>query len=233
MSIHISANPEEIAKTVLLAGDPLRAKFVADNFLKNVTCYNAVRNMLGFTGTIIGTKREISVQGSGMGMPSLSIYVNELINAYHVNRIIRIGSAGSLQKEIGLRSIVLAQGSCTDSAMNKKRFQEMTFAPLANWELLLSAFNISKKMKLKVHVGNIFATDAFYDEFDCWKIFAKYGVLAAEMETTELYTLAALHKIEALSILTISDNLVTGEKLSSDEREKSLTDSAVRLALCI
>lgn len=232
MSIHIGAKLEEVAETVLLPGDPLRAEYIAKNFLENVNCYNTVRNMLGYTGTIIGTKKRVSVQGSGMGMPSLGIYVYELINDYKVQRIIRVGSAGSLQKEIGCRSIVLAQGSCTDSAMNNSRFRGMTFAPLANWELLFKAFNISKKMKLAVHVGNVFATDTFYDVINAWKIFAEYGVLAAEMETAELYTLASLHKIQALSILTISNNLVTGEELSSEDRQITFSDM-MKIALSL
>lgn len=232
MSIHIGAKLGEVAETVLLPGDPLRAEYIAKNFLKNVTCYNTVRNMFGYTGTIIGTRKRISTQGSGMGMPSLGIYVHELIENYKVQRIIRVGSAGSLQKEIGCRSIVLAQGSCTDSAMNNSRFRGMTFSPLANWELLLKAFNISKKMKLEVRVGNVFATDTFYDVIDSWKMFAEYGVLAVEMETTELYTLASLYKIQALSILTISDNLVTQERLSSEDRERTFSDM-MKIALAL
>ena len=232
MGIHIGAKLGEVAETVLLPGDPLRAKFIAEKFLKNVTCYNTIRNMFGYTGTIIGTRKRVSVQGSGMGMPSLGIYVYELIKNYNVERIIRVGSAGSLQKEIGCRSIVLAQGSCTDSAMNNSRFKGMTFAPLASWDLLFKAYEASKKMKIEVHVGNIFATDVFYDPTDAWKMFASYGVFAIEMESSELYTLAAAHKFQALSMLTISDNLVTGERLSSEERENTFEDM-IRIALTI
>jgi purine-nucleoside phosphorylase len=232
MSIHISAKKGDIAKTVLLPGDPLRAKYIADTFLKEVVCYNTVRNMLGYTGMTLDGKKRVSVQGSGMGMPSLGIYVNELIAFYKVKRIIRVGSAGSLKKEIKCQDIVLAQGSCSDSAMNVDRFPAGTnFAPVADWKLLLRAHTMAKQMNIKVTVGNNFSSDKFYGS-DAWKKFSEYGVLTVEMETAELYTLAAQSKIQALSILTISNNLITGEELSSREREVTFSNM-MKIALSL
>lgn len=233
MSIHINAKPGEIAPTVLFPGDPLRAKWIAENFLTEVKQYNTVRNMLGFTGTTPDGRR-ISVQGSGMGMPSLSIYANELIRDYDVKNIIRVGSAGSLSKEIPCRSIVIAMGACTDSAMNNRRFYGMNFAPVASWDLLKKADGVASELRIDTHVGNILSVDKFYEDVEphTWKIFKEYRVLAIEMETAELYTLAAQYGINALTILTISDNLVTEEKLSSDERQSSFEDMmkvAIRL----
>ena len=232
MSTHISAQKREIAGTVLLPGDPLRAKWIAENFLKDVVQYNTVRNMLGFTGHTLDGKRRISVQGSGIGMPSLSIYVNELIDTYKVKRIIRVGSAGSMQKEIKCNSVVLVQGSCSDSAMNSARFPfGTTFAPIADFKLLLRAYEVAKSMNIKVEVGNNFASDMFYGS-DTWEILAKYGVKTIEMESAELYTLAAQKGIQALSILTVSDHLVTKESLTAEKREKGFSEM-VRIALAI
>lgn len=231
MSIHINAKEGEIAETVLLSGDPLRAKFIAENYLKDVFGYNSVRGMYGYTGMTKAGKR-ISVQGTGMGMPSLSIYVNELIDSYKVKRLIRVGSAGSLQKELKTMSIVFALGSCSDSSMNLGRFPIGTiFAPIADWELLSKANEIAKKKKIKVKIGNIFASDKFYGS-DAWKPLAGYNVLAVEMETAELYTLAAQKGVQALTMLTISDNLVTGDKLSSKDRETAFTEM-IEIALAL
>lgn len=231
MSIHIAAKVGQVAETVLLPGDPLRAKFIADNYLERVTQYNTVRNMLGFTGYTLDN-RKVSVQGSGMGMASLAIYVNELIDHYRVKKIIRVGSCGSLQHEVKLQDVVLAMGSCSDSALNARRFAGMSFAPLANWDLLLQAYMMAKNMSLDVKVGNIFATDKFYDDClpNAWEIFADYKVLAIEMETAELYTLAAKKRIQALSILTVSDSLISKKSLNSQQREQSFTDM-IELAL--
>ncbi|MFZ2205432.1 MAG: purine-nucleoside phosphorylase [Minisyncoccia bacterium] len=237
MSIHINAKEGEIAETVFLSGDPLRAKFIAENYLKDVFGYNSVRGMYGYTGITKEGKR-VSVQGTGMGMPSLSIYVNELIDSYKVKRLIRVGSAGSLQKELKTMSIVLALGSCSDSAMNLSRFPVgAIFAPVADWELLKKANEIAEKKKIEVKVGNIFAADKFYDSdtfygSETWKVFAKYNVLAVEMETAELYTLAAQKGVQALTMLTISDNLVTGDKLSSKDRETAFTEM-IEIALAL
>lgn len=228
MSIHIEAKKGEIADRVLLPGDPLRAKFVAENFLTNAVCYNKVRNMLGFTGIYEGVK--ISVQGTGMGMPSMSIYVNELFDFYEVQKAIRIGTAGALQKEVKLYSLVLAMSTCSDSAINTHRFSGLSFSPTADWDLLKKTYDIAIKLKQQIHVGTVFSTDVFYDEAENWKLFAKYGALAVEMETAEFYTLAAKYGREALAIYTISDNMVTKEITSAKEREVAFTDM-MKLAL--
>lgn len=231
MSVHIAARSGDIAETVLLPGDPLRAQWIANTFLQDVACYSTVRNMLGFTGTSPGGDK-VSVQGAGMGMPSLSIYVHELINDYGVKRVIRVGSCGALQKHIGLRDVVMAVGACSDSALNKRRFKGMDFAPVADWQLLHQAYEAATRLNIPVRCGNIFATDRFYDEVnpDDWQLFADFGVLAVEMETAELYTVAAKKKVPALTILQVSDNLVTKEHLSAEERERSFSDM-VRIAL--
>lgn len=221
MSIHIEAEKGAVAEVVLLPGDPLRAKFVAENFLSESVCYNKVRNMLGFTGLYKGMK--VSVQGTGMGMPSLSIYANELFEFYDVQKAIRIGTAGAMQKNIGLRSIVLAMSACTDSATNSHRFGGLSFAPTASWTLLKKAYDAAVALNQNVYVGTVYSTDIFYDTASNWKLFAEYGVLAVEMETAELYSLAAKHKREALAVFTISDSMVTGESTSASDREKTFT----------
>ena len=225
MSIHIGAKEGEIAKTVLMAGDPLRAKFVAEKFLTGAVCYNSVRGMLGFTGKYKG--RRISVQGSGMGIPSIAIYANELISSYGVKNLIRIGSCGSMQPGVKLYDIILAMGASTDSSYNKLVFNGADYSPLADFSLLQSAYETAKKMGVEVKVGNILATDVFYGENpDAWKLWAKYNVLAVEMETTALYTIAARFNVRALTILTVSDSLVTHEATTSEEREKNFTKMA-------
>ncbi len=225
MSIHIAAKAGQIAETVLLPGDPLRAKFIADNYLEKVIQYNTVRNMLGFTGYTLDN-RKVSVQGSGMGMASLAIYVNELIDSYKVKKIIRVGSCGSLQPEVKLQDIVLAMGACSDSALNTRRFAGMSFAPLADWDLLHQAYTKANNMSMHVHVGNIFATDKFYDDVKpyAWEVFADYKVLAIDMETAELYTLAAKKGVQALSILTVSDSLISKKTLTPQQKEQSFTE---------
>ena len=221
MSVHIEAERQAVAERVLLPGDPLRAKFVAENFLTDVVCYNKVRNMFGFTGLYKGVR--VSVQGTGMGMPSLSIYANELFDFYNVQKAIRIGTAGALQKDVELRSVVLAMSAFTDSAINVHRFSGLSFAPTASWELLKKAADAANALKQKVSIGTIFSSDIFYDDAANWKLFAKYGALAVEMETAELYSLAAKYRREALAIFTISDSLVTGETTNSHEREQTFT----------
>jgi len=232
MSTHINAQKGQIASTVLIAGDPLRAKWVADNFLKNVFQYNAVRCMLGYTGEFEGEK--ISVQGGGMGMPSWGIVVNELAREHSVDRLIRFGSTGAFQPDIKLRDVLFAQGACSDSNMQSRRVNGMHFAPLASFELLQKACEIAKSLMIPFRVGNILATDNFYILEDMnkdeWKRWAQYGVMAAEMESAELYMLAAFFKIQALTILTVSDSLVTGERLSPEDREQSFTEM-VQIAL--
>ena len=229
MSIHIGAEPGAIAETVLLPGDPLRAKYVAENFFDDAKCYNTVRGMLGFTGTYRGVR--ISVQGTGMGMPSHAIYVHELINDFGAKRLMRIGSCGSLQPSIVLRDIVLAQSASTDSNMNRIRFSGMDYAPTASFDMLKTAFDIGVAEEMPVKVGNIISSDSFYgEEPDSWKLWAKYGVLAVEMEAAALYTIAARFDVEALAICTVSDEIVTGNVTTSEERERTFSDM-MRLAL--
>lgn len=223
MSIHIGAKKGDIAGTILLPGDPMRAKFIAENFLEDIICYNEVRGMYGFTGIYKG--KRISVQGTGMGMPSHSIYVNELITEYGVKNLIRVGSCGSMSEEIKIRDIILAMGACSNSKMNEIRFKGADFAPTANFDLLLKAYQAAGEKGIDVKVGNVLSSDFFYeDDPEGWKLWSKYGVLAVEMETAELYTLAARYGVNALAILTVSDSLVTGELTTSEEREQTFTD---------
>ncbi len=223
MSLHLEAKPGEIAPTVLLPGDPLRAKWIAETFLEDVVCYNKVRGMLGYTGQYKG--KRVSVQGGGMGIPSNLIYSYELIHSYGVNRILRVGTAGSYQPYIKLRDIVVAMSASTDSNFNANRFPNATFAPTASFELFEKAIRYAREHDIPVKAGNILSTDIFYDDnpkyYQQW---AAYGVLCAEMETAGLYTLAAKYGIEALTVLTISDSLVTKDELSQQEREEALPE---------
>ncbi|WP_291867896.1 purine-nucleoside phosphorylase [Maribacter sp.] len=231
MSVHISAEKGQIAETVLMPGDPLRAKWIAETFLDDVICYNEVRGMLGFTGTYRG--KRVSVQGSGMGIPSAMIYYHELIKEYGVKNIIRVGSAGSYQKEVELRDIVLAMSASTTSGINNTRFVNADFSPTANFELLFNAVNYAKMKGIDVKAGNVLSSDEFYgDDPNDYKKWADYGVLCVEMEAAGLYTLAAKFNIRALAILTISDSLVTGESSSSKERETSFSEM-IEIALNI
>lgn len=220
---HIMANEGDIAETVLLPGDPMRAKFIAENYLENAKCYNKVRGMFGFTGTYKG--KRISVQGTGMGMPSHSIYVDELINVYKAKKLIRIGSAGSINNDVNLRDIIIAEAASTNSGINRRRFNGMNYAPCANFELLYAAYNKAKEKNINVKVGNILSSDLFYDNTgDSVELWADYGCLAVEMETAELYTLAARYGVKALSILTISDHILKGLETTPEERERTFTD---------
>jgi purine-nucleoside phosphorylase len=220
MSIHIAAQKGQIADKILLPGDPLRAKFVAEHYLEDPVCFNEVRNMFGYTGRYKG--KPVSVMGTGMGMPSLSIYVNELIRDYGVKRLIRIGTCGGMQDYVGLRDIVLAMSACTDSAVNRQRFGGMDYAPTASFGLLKAAWDAAAARTLRVFAGPVLSSDMFYTEDpNQWKLWAKFGVLAVEMETAELYTLAAKYGCEALSVLTVSDHLITGEITSQEERQTS------------
>jgi len=222
LSIHIAAKEGEIAEVILLPGDPLRAKYVADNFLENVIQYNSVRNMLGFTGTYKGKK--VSVQGTGMGIPSISIYVNELFRDYGVKRAIRIGTAGSLNKDVQIRDMVIAMSACTNSGANNIRFGGRNYAPTATFSLLKTAWDVAVSKGWQPKVGPIVSADMFYSEDpEEWKLWAKFGCLAVEMECAELYTLAAKYGREALGIMTISDSLVTGEATSAEERQTTFT----------
>ena len=229
MTIHIDASSEDIAETVLLPGDPYRAKWAAHTFLDDVKLVNETRGMLGFTGYWKGSK--VTVQGSGMGMPSLSIYVNELIREYNAKTLIRIGSTGAMQENIALRDLILAVTASTISNPSTSIFKDLNFSPVASWELLNKAAKIAEAKKLKTHIGGIYSSDTFYDERpDLTKEMTRHGVLAVEMETAELYTLAARYNCRALAILTASDHLITKEELSPSEREKSFS-SMVELAL--
>jgi purine-nucleoside phosphorylase len=222
MSIHIGAKEGDIAEAVLLPGDPLRAKFVAETFLKDTVQYTGVRNILGFTGTYKGKK--VSVQGTGMGIPSISIYVNELFKDYGVKRAIRIGTAGSLHKDVVLRDLVLAMSACTDSNANNIRFNGRNYAPTAAFSLLKTAWDTAVSRGWQPKTGPVVSSDMFYTEDrDEWKLWAKFGCLALEMECAELYTLAAKYGREALCILTISDSLITGETTSAEERQTTFT----------
>jgi len=229
MSIHIGAKEGDIAGTVLLPGDPLRAKYIAENFLIDVICYNEVRGMFGYTGTYKG--KRISVQGTGMGIPSISIYVNELITNYGAKNLIRIGSCGSMQADIKIRDVILAMSASTDSHINKIRFNGMDYAPTANFNLLKRAHDIALEKDIPIKIGSVLTTDTFYnDDPNSWKHWANYGILAVEMETAVLYTLAAKFKVNALSILTVSDSLVTREETTSEERQKTF-NQMVEVAL--
>jgi purine-nucleoside phosphorylase len=224
MSTHIGAKPGEIAERVLMPGDPLRAKWIAETFLDDATCYSTVRNMFGFTGTYHGVR--VSVQGSGMGMPSCSIYTHELINEYGVNTLIRVGSCGALTESLKLRDVIAASGSSTDSAMNRMRFDGLIdYAPVADFGLLRKAVEVAESRGVPMQVGPILAADAFYsDRPDLYDALADYGVLAVEMESAALYTIASRFRARALTILTVSDHIKTGEKTTADEREQTFSD---------
>lgn len=223
MSIHIAAKQGEIADIVLLPGDPLRAKFIAETFLEDVTCYNEVRNMLGFTGTYKG--RRISVQGTGMGVPSISIYVTELMQEYGVQKLIRVGTCGAIQEDVKVRDVILAQSATSDSRMNQVIWGGgIDFAPTADFDLLYKAYNAGKEAGLNLKVGNIYTADMFYSDEQQYEKLAKYGVLAVEMESAALYTLAAKFGRQALSVLTVSDHIITGEATSSEERQTTFLD---------
>lgn len=237
MSVHIAAKPGDIAKTVLFPGDPLRAKFIAETFLEDVVQYNTVRNMFGFTGTYKGVR--VSIQGSGMGIPSAMIYSEELFMEYGVETIIRIGSAGAMKHDVKVRDIVFGMGATTDSAILSNIFKgQAHYSAIASFEVLDKAYHIAQDLELQgIHVGNILSADRFYnEELDKEKL-AAYGVLAVEMEAAGLYAVAAKHNKKALAMCTISDHLLTGEETTAEEREKTFTqmmeialETAVKLA---
>lgn len=218
MSTHIGAKPGDIAESILLPGDPLRAKFIADTYLEDVICYNEVRGMYGFTGTYKG--KRVSVQGTGMGVPSIGIYVNELISEYGVKNLFRVGTCGAMQEHVHVRDVILAQAACTDSGMNRHHFQGYDFSPIASFPLLKTAYDRGVEKGLKLHVGNVFTSDVFYreDKTAVQKLM-DHDVLGVEMETTALYTIAARKGVRALTILTVSDHLLTGEETTSEERQ--------------
>lgn len=228
---HINAPAGAFAQTVLMPGDPLRAKHIADTFLTDVECVSSVRNMYGFTGVYQGKK--VSVMGSGMGVPSMSIYATELVKFYDVKNIIRIGSCGALPLDVKVRDVVIAMGASTDSAVNRNRLQGMDFAALASFGLLEKAVAGARAKNIPVHVGNVFTSDLFYNPnptlFDTLE---KYGILGVEMEAAGLYGVAAEYGINALSIMTVSDHIRTGEALSAELRQTSFNDM-VEIALAM
>ena len=224
MSIHISAQPQDIAETVLLPGDPLRGQGIADKFLDDVVCYSEVRGMMGYTGTFKGKK--VSVQGTGMGMPTTAIYAHELI-ALGAKRLIRVGTCGSYQARLNIGDVIIAMTASTDSSINKHIFKHKDYAPTAYYPLLVKAVETAKSMGLEVNVGSILSSDSFYNDHpEHWHKWAEYGVLGVEMETSVLYTVAAKHQVEALSILTVSDSHVTGKVATVEERQNNFDDMA-------
>ncbi|SEK49398.1 purine-nucleoside phosphorylase [Pacificibacter marinus] len=226
---HISAAKGDIAETVLLPGDPYRAKWAAETFLDNPKLVNEVRGMFGFTGTYKGNP--VTIHGSGMGMPSLSIYANELITEYGAKTLIRIGSCGAMQKNINVRDVIIGMSATTLSTPSRGIFKEINFAPCADYGLLEKAVAAARAKGTTTHVGNIYSADVFYDERpDLNEIMIRHGILGVEMEAAELYNLAARHGCRALAVLTVSDHLITHEALPSSERESSFGDM-VEIAL--
>lgn len=220
---HIEAKEGEIAESILLPGDPLRAKFIADNFLSDVFQFNRVRNMFGFTGTYKG--KRISVMGSGMGMPSIGIYSYELIKFYNVKKLIRVGSAGSIQENIKIKDIVIAQAASTNSNFSKQFKVRGEISAISDYKLLSKAVQRAEELNLNHHIGNIMSSDTFYDfEKGSWKKWAKMGVACLEMEAYALFLTATLLNASALTICTISDSLVTGESMDHIDRETALGD---------
>jgi purine-nucleoside phosphorylase len=226
---HISAAEGDIAEAILLPGDPLRAKFIAETFLDDAREVTAVRGMLGFTGTYKGMA--VSAMGTGMGIPSASIYVTELIRFYGVKRLVRVGSAGGLTTDVPLRGIILASGACTDSAVNRARYGGWDFAATADFGLLSATAGAAEAAGLDVNVGNVHSTDSFYNPVsNALEIWQSMNVLAVEMEAAGLYAIAAEQGARALAVLTVSDHLVTQEETTSDERERAFGDM-IMLAL--
>jgi purine-nucleoside phosphorylase len=221
---HNHAKPGDYAEAVLLPGDPLRAKWIAETFFENPKLVNSVRNCLGYTGTWKG--KPVSVQASGMGQPSLAIYVHELINVFGVKKIIRVGTCGGLSADVKVRDIILAQGASTDSGIVKGRFGAFNFAPIADFGLLRTAANLAEERGLPYHAGNMLSSDVFYhaDGFAGYDKLPEHGVIGVEMEAAVLYTLAARFKVKALAICTMTDSLITHEEMSADERQSSLKE---------
>lgn len=224
MSTHIGAKPGDIADRILLPGDPLRAKYIADTYLKDAVCYNEVRGMYGFTGTYNG--KRISVQGTGMGMPSASIYIHELIRDYGVKRLMRVGTCGSFSEKVQCRDTILVQGCCTDSAINAMRFGQVNYSATSDFMMLYDMYNKAVEKGMKVAVGNVLATDLFYNDstMDTARLLAQYSVLAVEMESWELFTVAARFGAQAMTVLTVSDELLTGKVTTAAERQSTFND---------
>jgi purine-nucleoside phosphorylase len=230
VSFHLEAKQNDIAEVVLLPGDPLRAKYIAENFLDEAFCYNNVRGMLGYTGIYHG--KRVSVQSTGMGVPSISIYVNELLREYGVKNLIRIGTCCSIQDNIKIRDLVLAVSASSNSSLNTIFFESGYFAPTADFNLLQKSYNIALKTGKNIFAGNVLTSDVFYniDNQEYWRNWANYGVLALEMETSGLYTIASRYGAKAISILTVSDSFYGDHELSSLEKERDLNDM-IKIAL--
>ena len=231
MSTHIGASPGEIAPTVLMPGDPMRARWIAETFLDDARCYSQVRGMYGFTGTWRGER--ISVQGSGMGQPSMAIYADELFGQYDVQSVIRVGSCGAMTEKLAIRDLVIASGACTDSAMNRIRFEGLDYAPVADFGLLRAAYDaaVAQHLPVQTKVGLLFSSDSFYSARpELTARMAEYGALAVEMEASALYTLAAKFGRRALTVCTVSDHILTGVETTALEREQTFGDM-VRIAL--
>lgn len=223
MTVHIGAKPGDIAETVLMPGDPYRARWVAETFLTGARLVNEVRGMLGFTGMWNG--HPVTVHGSGMGMPSMAIYATELMRDYGAKTVIRIGSAGALQPHVKVRDVILAQAASTLGAPSRGLFRELSFAPVADFGLLSAAHRAAVARAVPVHVGGIYSSDSFYDSRqDLSDALQQHGCLAVEMETAELYAIAARNGVRALSVLTISDHILTHEALPAQDRERSFSD---------
>ena len=229
MSLHINAEKGAVAESVLMPGDPLRAKFIAENFLENPKCYNEIRNMLGYTGTYKGVP--VSVQGSGMGMPSMGIYSWELFTEYNVENIIRVGTAGSFNEDVKIKDIVVGMAASTDSNYIHAFDVPGSYSPCASYQLLLKLQAASRENSIPIKAGNIVSCDVFYElKEDWWKKWASMGILAVEMEAAALYMNAAYNRKNAMAIMTISDHFVTGERATAEERQNSFTDM-MKLAL--
>jgi len=229
MSVHINAKKGDIAETILLPGDPLRAKWIAETFLDQPKCFNEVRGMLGYTGLYKG--KPVSTMGTGMGIPSISIYANELIKEFGVKNLIRVGSAGSYQKDINIRDVVLAMAASSTSGVNELRFSGADYAPTADFGLFMKAIEAAQQHEIPIKAGNVLSSDEFYeDDIESYKKWSKFRVLCVEMEAAGLYTVAAKHNVNALAILTISDSLVTGERTSAKERETTF-ENMIKIAL--
>ena len=226
---HINAEPGDFAETVLMPGDPLRAKFIAENYLDGPRQVNDVRGMLGFTGSYKG--QALSVMGHGVGIPSCSLYCTELVTVFGVKRLIRVGSCGAVSKAVKLRDIIIAMGACTDSRVNRIRFRNHDFAAIADYRLLQSAVTVAGQRELAYHVGNIFSSDLFYTpEPEIFELMEKYNVLGVEMEAAGIYGLAAEFGARALAICTVSDHISTGERLTAEQRQTGFTEM-IELAL--
>lgn len=226
---HISASDGAFAPSILLPGDPLRARYIAETFLDDAVEVTSVRNMLGFTGSYRGTA--VSTMGTGMGIPSASIYLTELTRFYGVRRLIRVGSCGGISTDVKMREVILAIGACTDSGTNRTRYNGWDYASTANFDLLRAASDAAASMGIQTHVGNLHSSDLFYNTYrNSLEIWQRMGVLAVEMEAASLYAIAAEERAQALAIVTVSDHLVTGEQTSSAERERTF-DDMVRIAL--